>query len=337
MNRKSMTKAALLASTLSIFAASSANADAITVYSPQGEERAVWITEQAKAAGHDIEMLSAGGGELFDRLLAEKANPQADVVLGLIDAAMSSLKTEGMFQAHVPTWADGLGEVYKGPDGMVHKFWQTPIVLAYNADSMSAADAPTSWLDLTKPEYKGKYVIGSTGWQTTKSFLVGVLVRFADDNGEISDEGWEFMQAFYDNAIVVDSGDAKTAAYVSGEAVIDLNWFGGVGRLAENVGYNAEIVDTEGGSPFISESIAIVAGTDQEAQSEAFVDWFGSPAFMIAYAEEFGQVPVHPDAIAGSPDSVKANATRVSPQAIDWDAVAPKIDAWMQRIELEIK
>ena len=113
MNRKSMTKAALLASTLSIFAASSANADAITVYSPQGEERAVWITEQAKAAGHDIEMLSAGGGELFDRLLAEKANPQADVVLGLIDAAMSSLKTEGMFQAHVPTWADGLGEVYK--------------------------------------------------------------------------------------------------------------------------------------------------------------------------------------------------------------------------------
>lgn len=330
-------KSTLLASAMSAVALSTALAAPITVYSPQGEERAVWITEQAKAAGHDITMLSAGGGELFDRLIAEKANPQADVVLGLIDAAMATLKEEGLFQAHIPTWAEGLPEVYKGPDGVVHKFWQTPIVLAYNSDKMTAEDAPASWLDLVKPEYKEKYVIGSTGWQTTKSYLVGVLVRFADENGEISDEGWEFMQNFYDNAIVVDSGDAKTAAFVNGEAVIDLNWFGGVGRQATDVGYTAVMVDTTGGTPFIAEGIAIMDGTDQLDESKKFVDWFGSPEFMSAYASEFGQVPVHPDAIAASPESVQANAKLLTPQPIDWDAVASNIDPWMQRIELEIK
>ena len=275
---------------------------------------------------------------MFDRILAEKANPQADVVFGLIDAAMSTLKTEGLFQAHVPTWAEGLPEVYRDDaDNMVYKFWQTPIVLAYNADVLSAEDAPTSWLDLTSPEFSGKYVVGSTAWQTTKSYLVGILVRFADEDGNITDEGWEFMQDFYDNAIVVDGGEAKTAAYINGDAVIDLNWFGGVGRLASDVGYTAEIVDTEGGTPFIAEGIAIMAGTDQLEDSKAFPPCPGSPEFMIAYAEEFGQVPVHPEAIAGSPSEVQANATRVSPQDIDWDAVAPQIDAWMQRIELEIK
>ena len=55
-----------------------AEAEPLVIYSPQGGERAEWIAEQAAAAGHDIEILNAGGGELFDRLLAEKNNPQAD-------------------------------------------------------------------------------------------------------------------------------------------------------------------------------------------------------------------------------------------------------------------
>ena len=315
-----------------------AYAESLTVYSPQGEERAVWITEQAQAAGHDIKMLSAGGGELFDRILAERQNPQADVVLGLIDAAMATLKSESIFQAYEPDWAEGLPEVYRDDaDQMVYKFWQTPIVLAYNADAISPDEAPGGWLDLAEPEFAGKFVIGPSAWQTTKSYLVGILVRFADENGDISEEGWDFMQEFFDNAIVVDSGDAKTAAFVNGEAVIDLNWFGGVERLAKNVGYVSAMVDTDGGTPFISEGIAIMAGSDQLAEAQAFVDWFGSVEFMAAYATEFGQVPVHPDAIAASPAEVQANATLLTPQDIDWDAVAPKIDGWMQRIELDIK
>lgn len=314
------------------------SADALTVYAPQGEDRAAWITEQAKGAGHDVNILSAGGSQLFDRILAERENPQADVVFGLIDAAMATLKSEGLFQAHEPSWAEELPANYRDDaDNMVYKFWQTPIVLAYNADAMTAEDAPSSWLDLIDEKYAGRYAIRSASSQTVKSFLVGILVRFADADGNISDEGWEFMQAFYDNGIVVDSGDEKTAAFVNGEAVIDLNWFGGVGRQADKVGYTAVMVDTEGGTPFIAEGIAIMNGTDQFDEAAAFVDWFGSPEFMIAYAKEFGQTPVHPEAIAGSPEQVQKNAELLTPQAIDWNAVAPKIDAWMQRIELEIR
>ena len=331
------TKAALLSIFFFSMSGALALAEALTAYSPQGGDRAVWIAEQAKLAGHEVDILTAGGGELYDRLLAERANPQADVVFGLVDSAMSTLNSEGLFQAYVPTWADGLADVYKSPDGVVHKFWQTPVVIAYNSDAMSASEAPKSWLDLTRPEYSGRYVIGPTRWQTTKTYLVGILARFLDENGDVTEDGWDFMQAFYDNAIVVDGNDAKAAEFVNGTAVIDLNWFGGAIRQANDIGYNFEMVDTEGGTPLIAEGISIMAGTDKLEQAKAFVDWFGSPEFMIAYAEQFGQVPSHPDAIAGSPETVQANATRVAPQQIDWDGVAPKIDGWMQRIELEIK
>ena len=323
---------------LPFLAAPAATADSLIAYSPQGDERAVWITEQAISAGHDVTILTAGGGELFDRILAEKANPQADIVFGLIDAAMATLKAEGLFQPYVLKWAEGLPKVYRDDaDQMVYKFWQTPIVIAYNSDALPEADAPASWLDLVEDRYAGKYVIGPTTWQTTKTYLIGILLRFAGENGEISDEGWDFMQRLYDNAIVVDSGDAKTAAFVNNEAVIDLNWFGGVGRQADNIGYKAVMVDTEGGTPFIAEGIAIVKGTDQLDDAKAFVDWFGSPEFMAAYAAQFGQVPVHPDAIAAAPDAIKRNATLLQPQPIDWDMLASRVDGWIQRIELDIK
>ncbi len=137
-------------------------AETIVVYSPQGgDERGVFIAARAKeATGHDVKFLAAGGGELLDRIMAEKANPQADVVLGLVPQAMYRLKGEGVFLAHVPSWAGGLDPVFKDKDGQFHMFWQTPIVVAYAADKMAGLPAPKSWLDLANPIYKDKFTVG---------------------------------------------------------------------------------------------------------------------------------------------------------------------------------
>lgn len=98
-----------------------------------------------------------------------------------------------------------------------------------------------------------------------------------------------------------------------------------------------KVIDPEGGTPVISEGVAIMAGTDQLEQAKAFVDWFGSADVMASYAEKFGQVPVLPAALAKSPPEVQANAELVKAQPIDWDAIAPKLDGWLQKIELEIR
>lgn len=309
----------------------------ITVYSAQGGDRAIWITEQATQAGHDIEILHAGGGEIFSRLIAERHNPQADVVFGLVDSSMATLSAEGLFQRYRPQWADGLPQPYTDPQEFVWKFWQTPIVLAYNADILSAEDAPKSWLDLIKPEYAGRYAIGSLSAQTTRAYLAGILVRFLDKHGNVSDAGWDFMRTLFANAMDTSKAGGIEKALASGQIVIDLNWFGGAVHYAYQSGYTLKMVDTEGGTPIIAEGIAIMKGTDQREQARAFVDWFGSPAFMAAYAKKFGQTPAHPEAIALSPQKVQDYATRVSAQPIDWNTIAPKIDGWLQTIELEIR
>ncbi|WP_017958591.1 extracellular solute-binding protein [Rhizobium leguminosarum] len=312
-------------------------AHSLVVYSPQGEENVQWIIDQAKPAGHDVQFLRAPGGELFDRLIAEKNNPQADVVLGMVDTSMALLKKNGLFQPYIPAWAADLPAQYKDKEGIVYKFWSTSVVIAFDPDKLAAERAPKSWLDLTRGEYKGKYVIGNTAWQTTRVYLAGILARFLDDKGEVTQAGWDFLGAFYANAIVVDDADARKEAFKSGGAIINLNWFGGAIKDAKELGMQVKVIDPEGGTPVISEGVAIMAGTDQLEQAKAFVDWFGSADVMASYAKEFGQVPVLPAALAKSPPEVQANAELVKAQPIDWDAIAPKLDGWLQKIELEIR
>lgn len=331
MNMKS-----LLVSTLSLFSTLGvATADPLIVYSQFGGEVATWITEKAKENGHEIQMLRGeGGGSLFDRLIAEKNNPQADIVLGLVDFSMAQLVSEGLFQPYTPTWSEGLPERYSDSGGYVWKFFQTPIVLAYNTDVLSEDAAPTSWLDLVKPEYEGKYVIGRMGSGTTRTYLAGMLARFMDENGDVSQEGWDFMTTFFQNGLV---GVDKAETFKVGEAYIDLNHFNGAFRFADNVGYTTKLIDTEGGTPVISEGVAILASTEHFDEAKAFIDWWGSIDTMVEYANQFNRLVAHPDAIAQSPQIVKERAALVSAQTINWDIVAGKMDSWMEKIELEIR
>lgn len=311
----------------------------LTVYSPQADtDRGPWISERVKTdLGIEVNFLCANGGEISERLIAEKSNPQADVVLGLVQSAMYQLKGEDILTPYAPGWAEGLPEVYKEREGYFHSFWQTPIVIAYNKDHMAVP--PTSWQDLIKPEYKELYSVGATSSQTVRTYIVGMLWPYYDEQtGDISDEGWNFLRELFSNARTLPTGGDTDiwALMKSGEMPLQLNWFGGVKAKCELNEIPVGYVTPAEGTPIVAEAIGIVKGTKNEELAKAFVDWWGSAEVMSAYAEEFGQAPAHPEAIALCPDSVKTDAELFKAQDIDWEAVSAKIDTWFEKIELEI-
>ena len=325
--------AALMLATTTI----AAQAQTLTIYSPQGgDDRGAFITEKAEEAGFDIEFLGGGGGELFDRLIAEKSNPQADIVLGLVQPSMYQLKAEGMFEAFVPSWAADLGPDFKDADGNFHMFWQTPIVLAYT-DALTGGTIPTSWLDLDTPEYKDKFTVGSVTSQTTRMVLAGLLWRFADPaTGEISQEGWDFLSGIYANSRVLAEGVDYWQTVASGEMPIVLSWYGEVVNNAAANSVNVTFVDTEGGTPMVAESVGIIKGTNDLETAEKFVEWFGSPEFMAAYANQFNQAPAHPEALANSPEAVRAGVEQFHVQPIDWNIASGKLNEWLETVQLDI-
>ncbi len=311
--------------------------DPLIIYTPQGDaERGPWIIEQAEAAlGFDVELLNAGGGELTDRLIAEKNNPQADVVLGLTQPFMYQLKAEGLFSSYTPTWAEGLPEVYKDKDAMFHSFWQTPIVIGYNPDFV--ANPPQSWDDLANAEYQELFFVGETAWQTTRMYLIGLLWPYYDEaSGDITQEGWDNLSAVLANSYQLPADTDGWLLFKDGTLPIKLDWFGGAEMNSELNEAPIEYVIPENGTPVVAEAVAVVAGTDQEEQAQQFIDWWGDPETMGAYANEFGQAPAHPDAIALSNDEIKADAEMFTAQDIDWEVCAANLNDWLEKIELEI-
>lgn len=319
---------------------SGTDSGALVVYSPQGDqERGSWIMEKAKEEiGVEVQFLCAGGGELADRLIAEKNSPQADVVLGLGQTMMYQLKDEGILEAYDPSWREGLPEVYQDKDGYFNSFWQTPIVLTYNTEFLSEEDAPKGWGDLSDEKYAGMFGMGVTSSQTTRTYLVGLLWDYVDkETGEVSDEGWDFLTKVYENAATMPSTDADIwKAFKDGTLSILPWWYGGVVTNSETNNISVGYVVPEEGTPIVAEGIGLVKGSGKEEDAKKFIDWWGSAETMAAYAEEFDQAPAHPDAIELCPEDIKESASMFKAQEIDWEIASAHLDEWLEKIELEI-
>ncbi len=152
----------------------------------------------------------------------------------------------------------------------------------------------------------------------------------------MSEQGWSTLKAFYANARPTVEGVDAWRDVAGGATPVVISWFGGVVNNAAKNNIAMTYVDTDGGTPIVAESVGIMAGTRKIEASKAFVEWFGSPAFMAEYAAKFNQTPAHPEAIAKSPAQVQANAKLFRAQNLDWALVARNLDGWLKKVQLEI-
>lgn len=337
--------AAALAGVLALAGCSSggggeSSADSILVYSPQGEgPRGEYIASHAKdALGLDVSFVSGGGGELTERLLAEKNNAQADVVLGLGEAQLNQIGAAGVLADYSPVWRDLVPGEFDSGTGAFTLFSQTPIVMAYNPAALDAAQAPRKWEDLADERFANKFVFPSVTSQTGQAAVAGILWPHTDrESGEVTDAGWDLLTRILRNAVPVASGQKFDWNRVtSGEQPVVVNWLGGIETGAKDNGLDLRVVDAEGGSPFVSTGIGLVAGSDRADAAKRFIDWFGSAEVQADFVKTTGSdTPVNPQALAQLPEAEAALA-EIGKQDIDWGVVAPRMSSWLERIQLDI-
>ena len=228
-------------------------------------------------------------GIVTAKLLAEKENPQADVVMGLAATSLMLLDAEGMIEPYAPEGVEALGAKFK--DSNDPPKWVGMDVyaaaIAYNTVEAEklGLPKPASWKDLTDPVYKGYIVMpnpasSGTGFLDVSSWLQ----TFGEE------EGWKFMDALHENiAVYTHSGSKPAKMAAAGEYPIGVSFDYRV-ATEKSKGAPVEVIFPSEGLGWEMEASALIKGTDKAEAAKALLDWSVTKEAMEAYNANFAIV-----------------------------------------------
>jgi iron(III) transport system substrate-binding protein len=320
---------------------SSSKKKSLVVYSNSvSDGRGEWLKKKAAEKGFDIQIVDGGGGEIANRLVAEKNNPIADVIFGLNTMEFVNLKNQELLEQHKPAWASQVTEGLNDRDGYYHSIVKQAILLIYNSELYDENTAPKDWSDLWKnKEFHSKYSAPkSLGGGTNRAVIAGILVRYQDPNGEygISDEGWKEIGEFFEYGYYLPEGEDFYANLANGKSPIGPMWSSGIATREKDFGVKAGIVKPQIGVPYVVEQVAIIKGSKKLEAAKEFVDWFGGAEVQTEWSKEFSSMPANEEALKNTSQDIKDLEKSLSQQEIDWSFVAKNINQWAEKIELEL-
>ncbi|WP_026873316.1 putative 2-aminoethylphosphonate ABC transporter substrate-binding protein [Inquilinus limosus] len=293
-----MKRSVLLAGVAGLLAlaAPAVAAEKITVYTALEADQLKAYEAAFEAANPDVEIqwVRDSTGIVTAKLLAEKDNPQADVVWGLAATSLMLLDSQGMLQGYAPAGLDQVTPAFRDPRpeptwvGM--DIWASALCFNTAEAEAKGLPAPKSWEDLTNPAYKGQIVMPNPASSGTGYLMVSAWLQLMGE-----EKGWAFMDKLHENiGSYVHSGSKPCRQAGAGEYAIGLSFEYRANKTKED-GAPIEIVFPSEGLGWDMEAVALVRGTKHAEAAKKLVDWAVSGAANDLYAESYAitAVPGH--------------------------------------------
>lgn len=302
-----------------------------------------------KEANFPFEVLTVelAGQNLKSRLINEKNNPFADVVLGGSTAEYIELKNENVLSPYEPNWLEKIDEKYHEKDNYFTSWAIEPLYLVYNTKyytndpakvTSSVKLAPTSYLDLAT-NFSGKYNVFKPSSTSGTNIYASILSQYRDDeNGDcnVSSQGWDLLKKVIQNG-VIDTGLWQANIASKKDLCIGMAWAGAIIEIEESYECKLDVVIPEEGVPVSISQIAIVNSNNTPRMNAAkmFVDWWGQDSTQIAWSKISGQAPASTSAFELVDQKIK-DLANVKYLDLDYEFIAKNYSSWRQKIELEI-
>ena len=232
----------------------------------------------------NVSAINDSTGPITERIIAEKANPQADVVWMINDIALEQLKEAGALEPYEPANSP-VDEAFKDADGFYMGHNATIMGMAVNTKLLKekGLPMPTSWEDLIKPAYKGQITIAAPTKSGTGLSIFSTMVDAF---------GWNFIDNVHQNIFQYNSSGSAAARQTGrGETVIGLSYDTAILQQV-NAGMPVEMVIGRI-SPNVMEGAGLIAGGPNAVEGKVFLDWLmGEPgAKVLAPHVGIGAVP----------------------------------------------
>jgi iron(III) transport system substrate-binding protein len=241
-------------------------------------------TEETKSTG------------LVNRLIAEKARPQADVFWSGDPVRAALLKVKGVSAAYHSPQGEGLPKLYSDPEGHWTGFSARAKVLIYNKGLVKEGQEPKSVLDLLDPRFQGKVCLANPLFGTTSMYAASLFQVLGDDKAK------KFFQDFAATGgkVLSSNGEVKRRVAAGEYAVglTDTDDYNEARRDGKPVG--VVYPDAGGIGTLIVPNCAVLIAAGPNAENgKRFIDYLLRPETEQALAEgDAAQMPVRPGVAA---------------------------------------
>ncbi len=257
--------------------------DRVTAYTTLAEPLARVVFEEfEKDTGIRVEWVRLSGGEAVARLDAERNNPQASIWFG------------GVGLNHIEAKLMGLTEPYESPNHVnipaqfrdEENYWTGiyvgPLSFLSNVNRLAelGVEAPTSWEDLLKPEFRGEIQVANPATSGTAYNVIATLVQMWGE-----DEAFEYLARLNPQIQqYTRSGSAPNTAAGIGEVAVGIGYAHDQVALVKE-GYPVVITSPLDGTGYEIASISLVKGGRQMEAAKQLYDWALTERAAMLYAE----------------------------------------------------
>jgi iron(III) transport system substrate-binding protein len=234
----------------------------------------------------EIKWVRDSTGVITAKLLAEKANPQADVVMGVAASSLALLDSNGMLESYAPKNLGAISAQYRDrknpPAWFGMDVWGATVCFNTVEAQKRGIPKPETWQDLTKPAYRGQVVMPNPASSGTGYFDVTAWLTLWGEDG-----GWKYMDALHQNiAQYTHSGSKPCNMAASGEFVVGIS-FEYRANANKARGAPIDLVFPKEGLGWDLEAFAIHKGTKKLDAAKKLADWASSRDAMLLYGKNF--------------------------------------------------
>lgn len=268
----------------------------LCIYSIIHEEETKALTDLfTKKTGIPVLFLRASTGELVNRVIAEKDDPQADILLGGATNYHIQANKAGALEPYASPMAKNVPDFARSSDDTYTGFCVLSLGIGVNKGRFEkcfpGVEHPKTWDDLLNPVFKGEIVLTNpVASSTAYLFVQNQLQRLG------TEKGWDYLLNLAPNVgQFPDSGSAPAKLLGTGEYAIGVSYLHAIAKYASD-GFDLVAIAPPKSVGDV-DCISIMKNTKHLKEAQAFVDFMLSKEAQELMSSIDFTVPVNPDAV----------------------------------------
>ncbi len=316
----------------------SANQHSLLIYTPHGQDMLRDFIARYKQFHPevDVQFLDMGSREVLERVRAERNRPQADLWWGAAHTTFQTAADENLLAPYRPSWADKVPENARDAHDQWYGTYETPEVIVYNRDAVSAADAPKDWDDVLDSKWRDKILIRNPNPSDSMRAIFGAIIwRSYKDTGS-PEKGYEWLRKLDANVHEYTAdGTLLMQKLARREGLISLWDLPDVRLYQEQKNLPVAYNFPGSGTPVVIDGIAIVRGAPHEDDAKRFYEFVTTTESLIHSARSYYRIPLRSDVDRRQlPEWMIVPFNRMS---VDWDVLRRQGNEWLRYWNTDIR